>query len=322
MRNERTSQRESLEAVYSLPLERRRRPRPLRRWRDWLSLSVLSAVSILIVSIVWLNGRAIASVSPTAQPLNVFAATGQDMSGVDFSKFRHDSQHHISLACASCHQRAADNSPRPTLPGHKACTGCHLAQFVTQNIPMCAICHTDLNSQHPPVKAFPGIQSFNAKFDHAQHNTGAARPENGCVACHNIASRRSAAMTIPVNFNAHAECYTCHTPNAQANGRDIASCGVCHSLGRFTRTSIGSRAFNASFSHATHGPRQRLDCADCHNLRAGAAQSLQVTSTRPLQHFASGRAQSCMTCHNDRRAFGDANFGDCRRCHKSTTFRM
>jgi c(7)-type cytochrome triheme protein len=270
---------------------------------------------------VWSVGhsRAVAPAAP--EP----AAQDQNL---DFSKFRHDSDKHRSLGCGDCHQRASDNSVRPSydgkasLPGHHACTKCH-DQFVTDpNSPMCYICHTTLENGQHPVKDFPGLLSFNARFDHAQHNTGGARPANGCAACHTPSGRRAAAMSIPAHLNAHAQCYTCHTPNAQSGGRDIASCGVCHQLGSYTRTGTGARAFAVSFSHATHGRRQGLNCADCHNLRAGAAQRLQVTSTRPLQHFGSGRAQTCMTCHNGRRAFGDQNFNECAKCHKGTTFRL
>ena len=287
--------------------------------RQTLAFAILLACVTALVSLSIFNRRAAASVTSILPELVTTQQGG--MSGVDFSKFLHNSPRHASLACAACHAR--DNSTRPNLPGHKACTDCHLPQFVTANQPMCAICHTDLNSQNPPVKGFPTLRSFNAKFDHAQHNTGAARPASGCVACHTPAARRSAAMTIPAGFNAHSQCYTCHTSNAQSNGRDIASCGVCHSLSaRYFRTSTNARAFRAGFSHATHGVRQRLGCNDCHNLRAGAAQSRQVTAPAVSQHFNTTRAQSCMSCHNGRRAFGDADFNDCKRCHKAQTFRM
>jgi c(7)-type cytochrome triheme protein len=287
--------------------------------RQTLTLVVLIAGVAALVAFSIFNRRADASVA--SNPAATFEPQQQGMSGLDYSKFLHNSPRHATLACAACHAR--DNSTRLNLPGHKACTDCHLPQFVTVNQPMCAICHTDLNSQNPPVKGFPSLRSFNAKFDHAQHNTGAARPANGCVACHTPAARRSAAMTIPAGFNAHAQCYTCHTSNAQSNGRDIASCGVCHSLtARYFRTPTNARAFRASFSHATHGARQRLGCNDCHNLRAGAAQARQVTAPAVSQHFNTTRAQSCMSCHNGRRAFGDADFNDCKRCHKAQTFRM
>jgi c(7)-type cytochrome triheme protein len=78
-----------------------------------------------------------------------------------------------------------------------------------------------------------------------------------------------------------------------------------------------------SFSHATHGPAQRLSCESCHTVMGrGLAQGRQVNSILAAQHFASARAQSCMTCHNGKRAFGDTDFNDCRKCHKAAGFRL
>src|SRR2546423_2394097 len=204
----------------------------------------------------------------------------------DYSKILHSSSKHAAIGCNECHRRA-DNSVRPTFPGHKSCTGCHLTQFTTPNIPMCSICHQDVNGNDPPRKAFPDKfkESFNVKFDHAQHMRGAARPKNGCVACHSSSLRRGAALTIPVGLSAHAGCYTCHTPNAQANGRDIASCGVCHAQQGYSRTSTDSVAYRTGFSHAQHSARQRLNCSSCHNYSAGLPQKRQGSSSPPQGPF-------------------------------------
>jgi hypothetical protein len=240
----------------------------------------------------------------------------------DYSRFSHASQRHASLACASCHARAADNSTVPRLPGHKACTECHLPQFITQNAPLCSICHASVEGENPPVKNFPALSNFNARFDHTQHNAGAARPVQGCVACHQPSTRRAAALSIPASFAAHSECYACHKPDAQVAGRDIASCGTCHVLtARYARTPASGPAFAVGFTHAAHGARQRLTCTDCHQTRAGLPQSRQVTSTHPSEHSASSGFQSCASCHDNRRAFGEARFSDCRRCHTGLTFR-
>ncbi|HEY3026722.1 MAG TPA: cytochrome c3 family protein [Pyrinomonadaceae bacterium] len=243
---------------------------------------------------------------------------------LDYSVFRHTSQRHASLACTACHQRG-DNSATPTFPGHKACTSCHLTQFVTPGVPMCAICHTDINGSNPPRKNFPASfkESFNVKFDHAQHMTGAARPRNGCVSCHDHALQRGVAFSIPAGIGAHNQCYVCHTPTSQSlAGREIASCGVCHSEGRYRRTSTNARAFRLSFSHAKHGPRQRLECASCHTLAAGLPQGRQVRSPAAAEHFPPGRGQSCLSCHDGKRSFGgDLGFSDCKRCHTGSTFR-
>jgi c(7)-type cytochrome triheme protein len=245
---------------------------------------------------------------------------------LDYSKFLHTSQRHASLACTSCHERAADNSQTPRFPGHKACTNCHLAQFVAPAVSMCEICHVDVKSGNPPLKGFPANfnENFNVKFDHAQHLTGAAKPPNGCQACHGRSVGRGAGLGIPAGLSAHAQCYSCHTPGSKsAAGRELASCGVCHDQKAYSRTTTNARSFRYAFSHAKHGSRERLGCTDCHNVTGGLAQSRQVSSPAAAEHFPAGRGMSCFSCHNGRRSFGgDLAFKDCRRCHTGMTFRM
>ncbi|HEX8503568.1 MAG TPA: cytochrome c3 family protein [Pyrinomonadaceae bacterium] len=236
------------------------------------------------------------------------------------SKFSHSIPQHASRDCNSCHQRE-DNSPRPRLPGHKACTDCHIQQFLTAGGPLCTNCHSSLEGGNPPLKAFPGLSGFNMRFDHARHAAGGARPAQGCATCHRPA-RRGVALSIPAGASAHDNCYSCHTPGARGPAGDISSCATCHTQGGYSRTPQNARAYSVSFSHATHGARQGLRCDECHQVRAGAGQGRQVTAPRPTQHFGSGRAQTCMTCHNNRRAFGGDDFADCKRCHKGQTFRF
>jgi hypothetical protein len=244
---------------------------------------------------------------------------------VDYSKFLHNSQRHSSLACNSCHERT-DNSATPRFPGHKACTDCHRSQFTTPQVPMCKICHSDISSNNPPLKNFSTSfnEPFNVKFDHAQHNTGSARPQRGCAGCHSSPINRGAGLSIPANIAAHNNCYTCHTPSSKSNaGREIASCGVCHDQKSYRPTSTAARSYRYAFSHADHGARERLACADCHKLTAGAAQTRQVSSPSAAEHFLTTRAMTCVTCHNGKRTFGgDLAFKDCKRCHTGPTFRM
>ena len=243
----------------------------------------------------------------------------------DYSKFLHSSAKHRALACPACHERT-DNSATPRFPAHKSCTDCHRGQFTTPAIPMCLICHTDTKSNNPPLKNFPTAfnEPFNVNFDHAQHMNGTARPPNGCARCHNSPVNRRAGFSIPANLAAHNNCYTCHTPTSRSNaGREIASCGVCHEEKTYRPTSTNARAFRYAFSHTEHGALQRLECADCHKLTAGAPQTRQVSSTAAAQHFVNARGQTCATCHNGRRTFGgDLGFSDCKRCHSGPTFRM
>jgi c(7)-type cytochrome triheme protein len=245
---------------------------------------------------------------------------GEDL---DYSKFLHTSQRHASIGCANCHHRS-DNSSRPSFPGHEQCIECHRSQYVTSDTPMCSICHADVNGSDPPRKAFPDRfkESFNMKFDHAQHMSGAAKPKNGCASCHGASLRRGVAMAIPSGMGAHDGCYSCHTPNATSNGREIASCGVCHEQKTYARTPSDSPAFHVGFSHGQHSSRQRLDCANCHNSTAGLPQRRQVSSPRALEHFPVGNS-TCAACHNGKRSFGgDLDFKACGRCHTGQSFKI
>jgi len=294
-------------------------PFAARRGRPFAVALCAAAACLLFV---FAHGRGASATLQTepagfvrSTPAALTVATAQGASA-----FSHTTGQHAAQSCDSCHRRA-DNSPRPALPGHKSCIDCHYPQFTAASGEFCAACHTDLASRNPPLKAFPALRSFNARFDHAQHSTGAARPAEGCNACH-LTARRGVALSIPSGLAAHENCYQCHTPGARSGGRDISSCAACHALGRHSRTPTNAPAYRVGFAHASHGPRQGLNCASCHNLRAGAPQGRQVTSPAPTQHFGSARAQSCMTCHDNRRAFGGEDFRDCKRCHRGQTFRF
>lgn len=240
-------------------------------------------------------------------------ALNQEPAG-DFSKFLHSSPNHARMPCLLCHRRES-NSPRPNLPGgsdHAPCVGCHAQQFANTESPICTICHTDIRSG--AIKSFPRLKSFRVNFDHARHmNMGGV----SCATCHRSA-RGGVALSIPAGFNAHSTCYGCHTPRAKSGGRDISSCGTCHKLGGYARTPSWTAAFRMNFSHAKHGPAQKLTCNDCHQVRAGLPQRRQVTSPQAANHHASPRTQSCMTCHDGKRAFGGDDFSVCKRCHTGT----
>ena len=253
----------------------------------------------------------------------------------DYSKFSHSSpKEHKDLAwdlngrpkCVSCHRRS-DSSPAPRFPVHKDCTGCHLVQFTTatsSDNPICTICHTKegINLPKPPIRNFSTLRSFNAEFDHAQHMQGieSARPLKGCADCHESAPG-GIAETIPARLDAHGGCYKCHSPGERAS--NFSSCGSCHKPLRYSPTPTAARAYRVGFSHADHGPRQRLSCESCHNiLGRNLPQARQVSSILTAQHRSKARARSCMTCHDGQRVFGDKgpNFNDCKRCHKGLKF--
>lgn len=237
-------------------------------------------------------------------------ALGQEPIG-DFSKFLHSSANHARMPCLLCHRRE-NNSPRPKLPGtseHTPCAGCHAQQFANKESPICTICHTDVSAG--ALKPFPRLKSFRVNFDHARH---LRLDRVTCATCHRP-SRGGVALSIPVGFNAHSTCYGCHTPRARSGDRDISSCGTCHKRGRYARTPQWTAAFRMNFSHAKHGPSQTLKCDDCHQVRPGLPQRVQVTSPQAANHHATGLTQSCMTCHDGKRAFGGDDFSVCKRCH-------
>jgi c(7)-type cytochrome triheme protein len=247
--------------------------------------------------------------------LNNVSAELQDQN-IDFSKFYHNNANHARLPCLLCHRREG-TAAKPTGPGaggHLPCAGCHAKEFANSSSPVCTICHT--NTQSGALKAFPALKSFNVKFDHALHvRMGGA----GCATCHRP-SRAGVAMIIPTGLNAHVTCFQCHTSRAKSGDRDISSCGVCHQPGRFVRTREAAPAFRLGFSHAKHDRSEGLNCNDCHRIRAGLAQRLQVTAPQALNHHASPNAVSCMSCHNGKRAFGGDDFSVCKRCHTGTTW--
>ncbi|HYV11129.1 MAG TPA: cytochrome c3 family protein [Pyrinomonadaceae bacterium] len=236
----------------------------------------------------------------------VFAHAVLQQSETDYSQFKHDNRNHARLPCLLCHRRE-NNSPQPALPGkaaHAPCTGCHAQQFSNPASAICTICHTD--AQSGKVKAFPPLRSFDARFDHAKHS-GAA-----CATCHRR-NRGGVGLSIPARLNAHVTCFSCHTPGAQANGRNISSCSTCHQLGRLVRTSEQARAYRVGFSHARHD----ATCAACHQVRGQ-----QVSAPLPLNHHAPARAFSCASCHNGQRTFGGDDFSVCTRCHNGPSWRF
>jgi c(7)-type cytochrome triheme protein len=285
----------------------------------WRRLLVLLIVGLGFPVAHVYNTRAVAF---TADQPNSLSGSGlgdptEQEPNRDFSKFTHSNETHAALPCLACHRRDND-SPRSTLPGHMPCAGCHTQRFNDSGSPICTICHTDV--QAGKVKSFPGLRSFGVKFDHSQHITGAARTKAGCATCH-TPIRGGVALSIPAGAGAHATCYQCHTSRAQGpSGRDISSCSTCHSPGRLIRAPESARAYLVSFSHASHVRGQGLSCSACHNISPGMQNVKQVTSPMPLMHHASARAQSCMSCHDNKRAFGIENFADCKRCHQGQHF--
>ncbi len=279
-----------------------------RRFQKYVVAAALAIVSVVITS-----GMTSRLSETTSNESSAPQDQMQFPEGLDYSKFQHNSRNHSRLPCLLCHRRDS-NAPVPKRPGasqHLPCAGCHAQQFSDANSPICTICHTDTKSG--ALKAFPRLRSFRMKFDHARH---VSMSNVSCATCHR-SSRAGVAMSIPAGFNAHSTCYRCHTPRAQSGGKDISSCGTCHQLGGYSRSPEMMPAFRVSFSHAKH---EKTACNECHEVRAGQPQRRQVTTPEPLNHHATGRAKSCMSCHDGKRAFGGEDFTVCKRCHTGPTW--
>jgi hypothetical protein len=226
------------------------------------------------------------------KPLPEEVVSTDTMEDVDFSKFDHNGERHKTVPCLLCHQRN-EESPKPRFSSHATCTGCHTQQFKDENHPICSICHTGPNTAE--LKPFPPMQSFRAHFDHAQH----VRQTN-CATCHKT---EGVGMTVPVRAAAHETCFQCHTSDKVVGDKNIGSCSTCHEPGPANRISDAATNVGFNFSHSKHS---RVDCASCHN--AGGSTQIKVG-------MHSGAANSCATCHNEKRAFGANDFSDCRKCH-------
>jgi c(7)-type cytochrome triheme protein len=283
----------------------------LRRFAESrLVLPILIGAALALTIATAFNSRVSGS---TAESTDSPQEQMQFPEGLDYGKFQHGSRNHSRLPCLLCHRRDS-NSPIPKRPGasgHLPCAGCHAQQFSNSESQICTICHTDVKSG--ALKSFPHLKSFRMKFDHSLHlKMGSV----SCATCHRPASG-GVALSIPAGFNAHTACYRCHTPRAQSAGRDISSCGTCHQMGGYSRTSQSAAAFRVGFNHSRH---QKVTCNECHQVKPGMPQRRQITAPEPLNHHATGRAQSCMTCHDGKRAFGDDDFTVCKRCHTGATW--
>lgn len=275
----------------------------------------LSSVLVLLIAVIlfgygWASGVKnevdVAASDTEVTPVDIEPAP-QDK---DYSRFTHSNQYHSRMPCLLCHRRDS-NSPRISFPGrggHTPCIGCHSLQFSDNSSPICTICHT--NPGTGAMKGFPGLRSFGRSFDHTRHS------RTNCAVCHK-STRAGVAFSIPSGANAHSTCFQCHSSSASFA---MSSCNVCHKPGRLVRTSEGSAAFRANFSHGRH-IRSGMSCTTCHSVRAGGT-GRQVSSPVTSMHFPPAGRASCGACHNGTKTFGANDFTNCKRCHNGNSFRF
>ena len=230
------------------------------------------------------------------KPLPDTLVSADTMDDVDFSHFKHDSVRHSTVPCLLCHQRN-EESPKPKFSSHTPCVGCHTPQFKDNTHPICVTCHTGQNTEK--LKVFPAMTSFKANFNHSAH-----LKETNCATCHKT---QGGAMTVPAGANAHETCFQCHTSDKMIGEKNIGSCSTCHEPGTPNRINVSMKPVGFNFDHTKHGG---LNCSSCHNAGAGNQMSAITVSMH------SNAANSCATCHNEKRAFGANDFSDCRKCHQ------
>lgn len=276
----------------------------------------ITMLALIIFAASCLNEGRRADVTITSVNTDSPTATRVFDPNKNFGTFLHSVEAHNQVNCDSCHKREA-NSLELKYSGHDSCIGCHMNEFTNTKSNICAVCHSDPQTVPAAMKAFPArfSEGFNMKFDHVAHSRGEARPAEGCVACHSPAG---ASQTILATTAAHTNCFTCHVPEGR-----IGSCNVCHAIAPYARTPSTTAVIKAVFRHSDHTVRQGVSCAECHTARTSTVQSRQVSAPAAIQHFAAAAGSvSCRTCHNDRRAFGEGNFANCRRCHTASGFDM
>ncbi|HZS48273.1 MAG TPA: cytochrome c3 family protein [Blastocatellia bacterium] len=228
---------------------------------------------------------------------------------VDYRHFSHTSAAHKAINCDDCHKRQETMGTTPRLPGHSACITCHVTQFTSQPLVICANCHQDVKSRTPAVDSFPVRTSFDVSFDSKQHENhmGYLMPGAGnkvqCDTCHKVTS---AAETMP----GHPECYICHTSGVASPASQKSGCVTCHpGANGFVKSFASMQAsafYKYRFSHNLHD--QRSACSDCHTL----AGRDSLPPSKPL--WKANHKSTCFSCHNGSRAFGDT-FDNCSKCH-------
>ncbi len=279
------------------------------------AVSAAALLSFVVYSIACSSGPAENVNTNQAQVAPTPSATIDP--SIDYSKFTHSNESHAALPCLLCHKYDGASPAKVSFPGtqnHAPCAGCHVPHFENpQSSQMCSICHTD--TQTGAMKQFPPLTSFNAKFDHAKHASQA-----NCSTCHKP-TQQGIGFSVPTRQNAHATCLQCHSTDSNIaktmaeKGTNIDSCSTCHEQGNPGPVQASAN-YVGSFSHARH---KGMSCNSCHTLRAGTGEN-QVSAPAMVFHKAAGKTQSCATCHNDKRAFGAAEFNNCARCHQGNSF--
>ena len=137
--------------------------------------------------------------------------------------------------------------------------------------------------------------------DHAQHMTGDAKAKEWLcfMSQFSFTSRRSLVNT-GASFRARWLLYVSHAKLTIKWSRSRIMWRVSCAKS-YARTPTDANAYRVGFSHAQHSVRQRLNCSECHNYKAGLPQRRQVDSPRALEHFPQGTGRARLVTMADDR---------------------
>lgn len=222
----------------------------------------------------------------------------QDAGGLStarpLARYQHASPPHAAAApCTSCHAVAANG--RVASVGHRACSGCHAADFGLAAPTICGACHTAtepwralIADQLPPDRS-----EFGTTLEHVKHS-------GECVTCHALATASRQLRTLRGHDGCAAA--SCH---GKAVAPAMTDCETCHKLGlEHARERARGEALWSVRRRFVHGPHRATACTACHS---------DVTAPTVLS-LATPTKQTCIGCHDGSTAFKATGTG-CRRCH-------
>jgi c(7)-type cytochrome triheme protein len=219
--------------------------------------------------------------------------------------FGFDHNRHSGLSCTSCHNSTGGNNmSAPTVAMHtsagsaQSCATCHNGSraFGANTFANCKSCH----------QQFAGARSFGVKFEHSDH------AKANCATCHKSAGK-GVSFSVPAGQNAHTTCFQCHSPTKQGTSQNNGYCFQCHQPGSGERMAAAPMFIAGNFSHTKH---KAMACNSCHSTKGG-----DISAPTVAMHKTAKGTQSCATCHNNQKAFGE-DFSNCKRCHTGENFKF
>ena len=203
-----------------------------------------------------------------------------------------------------------DHTPAKEVPGKGAlrCEQCHDARPSERaHHGQVTIARLDCFSVACHVAPLKKEKGFALGEVHAKHaawkndcfacHTWLGKIDSGkCASCHDDGKGGNLVLTGFASHHARADldCARCHTEHQGAGGTTLrepqadyaASCNLCHAGYEKTPRTIRGDVF----VHTSHGEKQKLACADCHDMRRDAPSHAKVTLAE----------NACVACHMKR----------------------